>query len=164
MELGHSNSAHFSTTDMLSHRRYHVLHLPADPLVSHLQSCGWEGVQLLRVLFRWQSAVMFCFLCPTGWCWISSDLCRTVAPTCWLFATLWPGNWPDLRPCSGDRSKQFITAGHLRELCVLSVLNAAVLFPDGFYDVSTTALHGWWNIKICWILLSLSMRFGCFAA
>lgn len=48
-----------------------------------------------------------CVLCPTGWCWISSVLCPTAAPTCWLSATLWPGNWPVLRPCSGDRSGDF---------------------------------------------------------
>lgn len=39
---------------------------------------------------------------PTGWCWISSALCPTVAPTCWPFAMLWPGSWPAPRPCSGD--------------------------------------------------------------
>lgn len=63
--------------------------------------------RILRFSFMCCLIVCVCVcLCATGWCWISSALCLNVAPTCWLFVTLWPGNWPDLRPCSGDNSKQ----------------------------------------------------------
>lgn len=40
-----------------------------------------------------------------GWSWINSALCRTVAPTCWLFATPSPGSWRGLRPCSGEEER-----------------------------------------------------------
>lgn len=45
-----------------------------------------------------------CHPCVTGESWISSGFCLTAVPTCWLCATLWPGNWPDQKPCSGDHN------------------------------------------------------------
>lgn len=60
--------------------------------------------------FNWQINFtagddVFFGLCQTDWCWISSALCLTGAPTCWQSATPWRGNWPGLRLCSGDCSK-----------------------------------------------------------
>lgn len=96
------------------------------PLISYLQS--WEGTQLL----------MFCSLCPTGWSWTSSALCLTAAPTCWPFATLWPGSWPALKPCSGDKqSSSYYRGTFEKTVCVY-----------------TSGLIWWYQIYshyICWI-------------